>query len=63
MHLISDSVAFFQVIDIMEDEHVSLMDDGGSMREDLKLPDDDIGKEIKDKFEKDTEILVCTVIK
>ena len=47
----------------MEDDHVSLMDDGGQMREDLKLPDDDMGKEIKDKFEKDTEISVCTVIK
>merc|ERR1711983_691512 len=38
----------YQLVNI-EDEFVSLMDDGGDQKEDLKVPDDDIGKEIKSK--------------
>lgn len=38
------------------------MDDDNETREDLKLPDNDLGKEIKTKFENDEQFLV-TVLK
>merc|ERR1712215_661881 len=34
----------------LEDGFLSLMDDGGETREDLKLPNDDVGKEVTQKF-------------
>lgn len=37
---------------------MSLMDDVGETREDLKLPNTDLGKEIKKKFENDESFLV-----
>ncbi|KAH3858391.1 hypothetical protein DPMN_101015 [Dreissena polymorpha] len=36
------------------------MTDDGDVREDLSLPDGDIGNEIKAKFEKDESLLVST---
>lgn len=41
----------YQVSDVTDDGFVCLMDDAGEMREDLKLPDSDIGAEIKSKYE------------
>lgn len=38
------------------------MDDGGDMREDLKLPEGDLGKDIQAKFDND-ESLLLTVLK
>ena len=57
-----DVAHLFQLIDINPDGHVSLMDEKGEMREDLKLPEGDLGREIKEKFEKDEDagILVST---
>lgn len=45
----------------MEDDFLSLMDDGGETREDLKCPDGDIGDEIRTAVENDRDIL-CTVL-
>ena len=45
----------------MEDEFLSLMDDAGETREDLKCPEGDIGEEIKKSIDNETDIL-CTVL-
>lgn len=42
------------------DGYLSLLKDNGDLREDLKLPDGDLGKEIESKFESGDEFLVCT---
>ena len=50
----------FQLVDI-EEGFCTLMDDDGTTTADLKVPDDDIGKEIMEKFENDEEILVTVL--
>ena len=52
----------YQLTDINDSGAVSVIDDDGEIREDLKLPDDDVGKEIKTKFDADEHFLV-TVLK
>ena len=47
----------FQLIGV-NDDFLSLMDDTGDMREDLKCPEDSIGDEIKAAMDKDADILV-----
>ena len=49
----------FQLIGV-NDDFLSLMDDTGDMREDLKCPEDSIGDEIRTAIEKDADILVTT---
>ncbi|GFS22840.1 eukaryotic translation initiation factor 5A [Elysia marginata] len=51
----------YQLVNITEG-YLSLMDDAGEVRDDLKVPDTDLGKEIVEKFENDESILV-TVMK
>ncbi|GFO01404.1 eukaryotic translation initiation factor 5a [Plakobranchus ocellatus] len=51
----------YQLVNISEG-YLSLMDDSGDVRDDLKLPDTDIGKEMQERFENDEQILV-TVMK
>lgn len=46
----------------IDDGFLDLMDDSGDTREDLKLPEGDLGKEIMGKFERDETFLV-TVLK
>ena len=46
----------------IDDGFLDLMDDSGETREDLKLPEGDVGKEIKTKFENDEQFMV-TVLK
>ena len=46
----------------IDDDYLSLMDDNGDTREDLKLPEGDLGKEISTKFDNDENFLV-TVLK
>lgn len=46
----------------IDDGYVSLMDDGGDIRDDLKLPEGDLGKEITGKFENDEQQML-TVLK
>ena len=38
------------------------MDDSGDVRDDIRLPAGDLGKEIQDRFSKDDQLMV-TVIK
>ena len=45
----------------IEDGFAHLMDDSGDVREDLKVPDNDLGKEIQSKFDNGDEF-VCTVL-
>merc|ERR1712243_167676 len=51
----------YQVIDIQSDKYVSLMDDGGETREDLLLPETDLGKEIEEKFTKGITVMVTVL--
>ena len=50
------------MVDISEDNFLSLMTDSGEMREDVKLPDSDLGKEIRTKFDAGEQFMV-TVLK
>ena len=45
----------------MEDGFLSLMDDSGETRDDLKCPEDSIGDEIKKAIADEIDILVCGV--
>lgn len=49
LHSSSSPLFPFQLVDIQEDDFLSLMDDGCNMKEDLKLPTSDLGKEIRTK--------------
>lgn len=50
----------YQIVDI-NDGFVSLMEDTGDTKEDLKLPDNDIGAEVQAKFDKDESFLVTVL--
>ncbi|XP_029316688.1 eukaryotic translation initiation factor 5A-1-like isoform X2 [Cottoperca gobio] len=53
----------YQFVDLdLQDGYLSLLDDAGAPREDLKIPDTDLGKEIKKKFENGEGFMV-TVLK
>lgn len=52
----------YQLMDISDDGFLTLMGDGGELREDLKLPDGDIGNQLKNEYDAGREIL-CTVLK
>jgi len=51
----------FQLLDVSDDGFLSLMDDAGNTRDDLKLPEGDIGEEIKSAIDDGKDIL-CTVL-
>lgn len=40
---------------------MSLMSDNGDIREDLRVPDNEVGKEIESKFEAGEEFMVSLV--
>merc|ERR1712176_1257632 len=50
----------FQLIG-MDDEFLSLMDDSGDTREDLKCPEGTVGDEIRDAIDNEKEILVTVL--
>uniref|UniRef100_A0A8C1NHB4 Eukaryotic translation initiation factor 5A n=1 Tax=Cyprinus carpio TaxID=7962 RepID=A0A8C1NHB4_CYPCA len=50
----------YQLIGI-QDGYLSLLQDSGEVREDLKMPEGDLGKEIESKFDAGEEILVSVV--
>jgi translation initiation factor 5A len=52
----------YQLTDISDDGYLCLMADNGDLREDLKLPDGQLGAELKAEFEAGKELL-CTVLK
>ncbi|XP_060589897.1 eukaryotic translation initiation factor 5A-1-like [Ruditapes philippinarum] len=51
----------YQVIDVTDDGFVSLMLDSGDTRDDLKVPDSDVGKELKEKFSNDSNLLATVL--
>lgn len=51
----------FQLLNIT-DGFMSLMGDNGDVREDLRVPDSDLGKEIEQKFAASEDILVSVCV-
>jgi len=51
----------FQLIDIADDGYLTLMDDGGNTRDDLKVPEGDVGTEIT-AAHGDGKDIMCTVL-
>jgi len=53
----------YQLMSINEDGFVSLLNlDNCEEKADLKIPEDDLGKQIRDAFEKDETGILCTVV-
>jgi len=52
----------FQLIDISDDGFVTLMNDKGDTRDDLKLPDGDLGVKIREEFTKEDTTVIVTVM-
>ncbi|KKA27076.1 hypothetical protein TD95_001141 [Thielaviopsis punctulata] len=54
----------YQLLDITDDDFLSLMTEGGDIKEDVKLPDGDVGKKIKDLWDdgKDTLVIILTAM-
>ncbi|XP_033841383.1 eukaryotic translation initiation factor 5A-1 [Periophthalmus magnuspinnatus] len=50
----------YQVVNI-NDGYMSLMNDNGDIREDLRVPDNEIGKEIESKFGNGEEFMVTVI--
>jgi len=51
----------YQLLDIDEDGFASMMDDTGETKDDLKLPDGEVGEEIRQKYE-DGQTFTVTVL-
>jgi translation initiation factor 5A len=55
----------YQLLDITDDGFLSLMDDDGSTKDDVKVPDNEIGEKIMRMFkeeEKDCNIVILTAM-
>jgi len=52
----------YQLTDISDDNYLSLMSDNGDLREDLKVPDGEVGAQLRAEHENGKDIL-CTVLK
>merc|ERR1712105_523329 len=53
--------ADFQLIDISDDGYLSLMMESGEIRADIKVPDGDMGTEIKTKFDNGDDLLLTVL--
>ncbi len=49
-------------MDVTDDGFLSLMQDDGITRDDIKVPENDLGKEIKAKFEADDQSYAVTIL-
>ncbi|KAG8200378.1 hypothetical protein JTE90_028559 [Oedothorax gibbosus] len=52
----------FQLIDISDDGFVTLMNDKGDTRDDLRVPEGEMGKKIRDEFGKEDTTVIVTVL-
>ncbi|PLN84479.1 eukaryotic translation initiation factor eIF-5A [Aspergillus taichungensis] len=55
----------YQLLDITDDDFLSLMDEAGNTKDDVKLPEDDVGERIAKMFreeEKDCNVIVLTAM-
>lgn len=52
----------YQLTDISDDGYLSLMSDNGDLREDLKIPDGEVGAQLRSEYDAGKDIL-CTVLK
>lgn len=50
----------YQLTDISDDGYLSLMTDSGDLREDLKIPDGELGVTLRTEFDAGKELLVST---
>lgn len=48
----------YQLTDISDDGYLTLMNDGGDLREDLKIPESDLGVSLRAEFDNGKELLV-----
>ncbi|XP_052072167.1 eukaryotic translation initiation factor 5A-1-like [Mytilus californianus] len=51
----------YQIVSISRDGYLTIMDDKGQLRSDIKVEEDDLGKEIKVKFEKEEDFMVSVI--
>ncbi|EGY13680.1 hypothetical protein VD0002_g5910 [Verticillium dahliae] len=55
----------YQLLDISDDDFLSLMADDGDMKDDVRIPDGEIGDKIRKLFqeeEKDTNVIILTAM-
>lgn len=52
----------YQLTDVSDDGYLCLMSDGGELREDLKIPDGEVGAQLRTDYDSGKDIL-CTVLK
>lgn len=52
----------FQLIDISDDGFATLMNDKGETRDDLRIPEGDLGTKIRDEFVKEDTTVIVTVM-
>ncbi|XP_068221126.1 eukaryotic translation initiation factor 5A-1 isoform X1 [Palaemon carinicauda] len=53
--------ADYQLIDISDDGFLSLMMESGELRDDIKIPEGDLGTEIRNKFESNEDLLLTVL--
>lgn len=51
----------YQLTDISDDGYLTLMSDNGDIREDLKLPEGDLGISLRNDFDNGKELLVSSL--
>jgi len=51
----------YQLINISDDDFTTLLTSTGDTKEDLKLPEGDLGKEIKDRFAAGEELMLSVI--
>ncbi|KAM0282699.1 hypothetical protein ACHAQH_002896 [Verticillium albo-atrum] len=55
----------YQLLDVSDDDFLSLMADDGEMKDDVRMPEGEIGEKIKKLFqeeEKDTNVIILTAM-
>jgi translation initiation factor 5A len=52
----------FQLIDISDDGFATLMNDKGDTRDDLQLPDSELGQKIREEYPKEDNTVIVTVM-